>query len=248
MKTAVKKSSWKRIVIIGSIFIVVAAITVYVLASMQAWNAANTTTAQASTDLKQSVDSKLATETPPESTQVAIEQILKSYNDTLSKGPCELSALFEWQSNLPWLKDSRQECLNTAKSAAELATTLTTLQTFYKQTDAAALLLKQASESTATTKDYTAAALSWQKIAEDKSLSTKDAFEPVGAKIISISDAISSAYTALAAANGKEDKAAFDAAKQTLADAYAQLGDVHTASASAQAPLVDAVSKAYNNV
>ncbi|MES2630828.1 MAG: hypothetical protein V4611_02645 [Patescibacteria group bacterium] len=248
MKTGIKKPSWKRVVLIGSIVVVAAAITIYVLASVQAWNTAISSTAQASSDLKQSVDSKLATETPPASVPVAIDEILKSYNDTLSQGPCQLPPLFEWQSNLPWLKDNRQACLTTAQAADELASSLTDMQVFYKQDAAAAVLVKQATEGTASTTDYTAAAATWQKVADDKSLITDDAFKPVGAKVIEVSGAIAAAYTSLAAANSKEDKAAFDAAQKALGEAYARLAEIQTTSTEAQAVLVDSVVEAYDNV
>ncbi len=248
MKTNVKKPVWKRIVLISSIVILVAAPAIYAWTSVQAWNTASAATTDASSDLKKSVDTTLATETAPESTQAAIDEIVKNYNDALKKGPCELPALYEWQSNLPWLKDDRQKCLDMAKSSDELATSLKTLQALLKEEAAAAQLVKQATDSTAAATDYTASAATWQKVASDPSLTTNDAFKPVGAKVIDVSAGIALAYTALAKANTDEDKAAFDTAKKNLADAYARLPEIKTVSTEALNGQVDAVVKAYDSL
>jgi hypothetical protein len=248
MKFRIKRLNWKRIVIISSIVVVTAALVVYVLASVQAWNTTNATTTQASSNLKKSVDTKLATETAPASTQAALDSILKSYTDTLKKGPCELPSLYEWQSNLPWLKDGRQKCLVTSHSSEQLAVALGNMQTFLKNEAAAAVLIKQATESTASTTDYTAAAATWQKVADDKSLVTQDAFKPVGANITEVSTAVAQAYTALAAANTKQDKTAFNDGEKALTSAYARFTEVKTASNTARTGLVDAIVKAYSTI
>lgn len=248
MKTRIKKAGWKRVVIIGSAILLVAVCAVYVWASVQAWNTTSATTEQASANLKKSVDDTLATENVPESTQVALYEVVKSYNDALVEGPCELPVLYEWQSNLPWLKDTRQQCLDTAQSADELAKALISLQTFLTDEAASTTLIKQATGATATPTDYTSAASTWQKVADDKTLVTEDAFKPIGEKVIEVSKAIADAYTALAKANTAEDKAAFDAAKKALDEAYARLNEVKTVSSEVQASLVDTVVKAYENV
>lgn len=247
MKTHIRKANWKRI-IIGSALLLVVVCAVYAWASVQAWNTASATTKQASADLKKSVDDTLATENVPESTQVALYEVVKTYNDALVEGPCELTGLYEWQSNLSWLKDTRKQCLNTAQSADELAKALTALQAFLTDEVAAATLIKQAIEATATPSDYTSAASTWQKVTENKTLVTKDAFKPVGEKSIEVSKAIAEAYTALAKANSAEDKAAFDTAKKALHETYSRLNELKSVSSEAQASLVNRVVKAYENV
>lgn len=245
MKSRMKKLSWKRWLLTGGGALLVIALALYIFASAHAWNTANAATAQASSALKTSVDTKLATSTAPASTQTALDSILKSYNDSLKQGPCELSSLYEWQSNLPWLKDSRQKCLSTSKSADDLATALKNMQTFLKEEAGTAALVKGPSSVTDDT-DYAAMSAAWKKVADDKSLVTDDAFKPVGVKVIDVSNAISDAYTALAAANTKQDKTAFNNASTALSAAYAQLSDVKTTANEARANLVDAVVKAYS--
>lgn len=244
-KIQVKKPLWKRIVIISSVVVLAAAPLLYAWTSVQAWNTANSATTQASADLKKSVDDTLAA-TSPTSTQSDLDTVLKNYNGTLTKGPCELAGLYEWQSGLPGLKDQRQKCLDTNKSSEELASSLANLQTFLKEESSAALLVKQAIESTASTTDYTAAATTWQKVADDKSLVTEDAFKPVGAKVIEVSTAIATAYTSLASANTKQDKTAYDGARKAVTDSYTHITEVKTVSKQALSTLVDAVAKAYS--
>jgi hypothetical protein len=238
----------KRVLIISGASLLVAAILVYTWFSAQAWNTASTSTAKASSVLKSSVDTKLATQATPVSTQAALDEILKDYNGALTQGPCELPALYEWQSNLPWLKDQRQKCLNTSKSSEELATALKNMQTYLKDISSSAALLKQATDSTTSTTDYTAAAATWQKVADDKSLVTEGAFKPIGVKISEVSKAIADAYTALVAANTKQDKAAFNTAEQALKDAYTRLDEIKSAANTAQAALVTTIINAYSKV
>ncbi len=238
----------KRTVIISASALLLALLLVYSWMSVQAWNSANTTTAKASSTLKSSVDTKLATKATPVSTQTALDETLKAYNDTLTEGPCQLPALYEWQSNLPWLKDQRQKCLNTTKSSEELASSLKNMQTFLKDITASATLLKQATDSTTSTTDYTAAAATWQKVADDKTLISEGAFKPIGAKISEVSKAITDAYTALAAANAKQDKTAFNTSEQALKDAYNRLDEIKSTANAAQEALVTAVINAYSKL
>ncbi|MFZ1302055.1 MAG: hypothetical protein WAQ27_05800 [Candidatus Microsaccharimonas sp.] len=247
MKSGIKKPIWKKVVIISSIVVLVAAPALYAWASVQAWNTANATTAQASSDLTDSVATQLATETAPESAQAALNDIIADYNNTLKEGPCELPSLYEWQSNLPWLKDTRQKCLDTTEASEELATSLKNLQTFLKEEAAAATLVEQTIASTANEKDYATASKTWLTLADDPSLKTDDAFKPVGAKITEVATGIATAYTALDTANKSQNKGSFDTAKKGLADAYARLPEIKTTSSEALAGLVDSVVKAYEN-
>lgn len=247
-KQRVKMVLWKKIVLISSIVLVVAVPLIYTWASVQAWNVANTTTAQASSDLKTSVDTTLATETAPESIQASLDSVLKEYDDTLQEGLCKLPSFYEWQSGLIWLKDDRQKCLDAAKSSGELATALKNLQAFMKQEVTVAQLIKEATESTASTTDYTATAAAWQKVADDNSLATDDTFKPVGAKGIEVSTAISGGYIALADANAKQDKAAFAAAERALSDSYARFAEVRTVAIETRSGLIDTVINTYNNL
>lgn len=238
----------KRIIIISSVLVVVGAITVYTLLSAQAWNKANTATAQASAELKKSVDDKLTATTEPASTQAALDGILKSYNNTLIKGPCELPSLYEWQSTLPILKDKRQKCLDTTKNSEALVASLKNMQTFLKEESGAALLVKQVTDSTASLADYGAAAAAWQKVADDKSLVATDNLKPLGNKVSEVSVAIAGAFTTLSTANTKQDKASFNDAQKGLSDAYGRLTEIKTTASEVQAKLVDLVLKAYSNV
>lgn len=250
MRASLRRPSKKRVILIVSIVLGVLLISagVYAWLSVQAWNTASETTATASNNLKKSVDDTLATENVPESTQVALYEIVKDYNETLVKGPCELPSLYEWQSNLPWLKETRQKCLDTAKNSDKLATTLTDLQSFFTEETATALLVRQAAESTSSATDYTIAADTWQKLADNKSLTADTVFKPVAAKTAEISKGIADAYSALATANKEENKAAFDTAKNNLTSAYARLAEIQSVSTETQTALVDAVVKAYDNV
>jgi hypothetical protein len=102
-------------------------------------------------------------------------------------------------------------------------------------------------KATASPKDFTAAAKTWSD-AGSTDLPDNEDVQPVVSAFKSSATAIAKAFTALASADKKEDKAAYDTASANLKKAYAGLKAIKTQAQKAQAPLIDAVIAAYEKL
>lgn len=245
-KLRAPKSVRKRVIIIAAIAAPLLAIAIYVFLSHQAWQTANASSTEATSAIKAAVAKNLAGDTPPASLPDSLQNVLDSYTDSMSREACSLAPLYEWQSNLWFMKDTRAACVNSAAATTQLVQSLKTYLAYLNRQTVAAKAIEDTIAAQGT--DFGGAATLWTNLAANEALASSDEkedFAPVSVKAKAVSSAIAAAYTALQEANAKEDKAAFDTAEAGIATAFAQLPEINSAAVTAQKALATKVLDAY---
>ena len=236
----------KRVIIIASIAVPLLLIGVYVFLSYQAWQTANASSTEATAAIKTAVTKNLAGEKLSASLPDSLQNVLDSYTDSMSREACSLGVLYEWQSSLWFMKDTRTACINSAAATTQLVQSLKTYLAYMNKQIEAAKAIEDTIAAQGT--DFAGAATQWTTLASSNALASPDEkgdFAPVSVKAKAVSESIAAAYTAMQEAYTKEDKAAFDTADAAIIAAYAQLPEINSVATAVQKILATKVVDAY---
>lgn len=213
-------SKKKRIILFSALGCAILAILVYILSSYFAWNTAAERSASINNELKTTITSQLAGETPPTSLITSVDKALET---TLNAHePCKLSWLFEWQTSLWYGASLREQCLSSSSTGQSVRRELETFQAYLRDEAAFAVALKHIATPSSIT--YEQSAEAWKTYAETLKGNPLLGNAPEATKSAAL--AIAAGYTALNAATTNEDKAAFDTAEAAIIAGYASLNPV----------------------
>jgi predicted negative regulator of RcsB-dependent stress response len=238
-----KRPKYFVIVIAG---LLITTLAVYAAFSYFYWHDYDSRSPQAAATLKTKIETTFTpdSKTAPAS---AIDDVVNDFEHAYGSSPCQFNGWYQWQTVLPQLKAIGARCDERFFTALETTTVLKRLSAYLKDQQTVADLLITMTKATASPKDYAAAAKTWSD-AESADLPDGGDVQPLTAKLKTTASAISKAFTALASADKKEDKSAFDTALADLKKAYADLKDIKTLASKTQSPLTDAVITAYEKL
>lgn len=238
----------KRLVVLIISLILALGVITYGIFSYLYWQEYANQGPKASAFLKSAISDSLGSDNTSSTPSAQIDTIVTKFEKDYGKNPCEVSALYSWQTVLPQLNDMRTTCNAGFTIATEVIKALKPLSQFLKDEKKATDLLAATLAATALPTDFTDAGNVWKTALESSELPKSDEFKAVRAKASEVVLAITTAYTALATAVSNEDKGAFDKALTDLATAYATIDQLKTTVNDERTKLITALIAAYEKL
>ena len=223
----------------------------YTILSVTSWQAIEKHSYEAPNALKTAITTAFAKDKAgTSSVAVKLDTIKDNFQDEYGANPCLIHLVYRWQTILPSAKKIQTDCNERFESALEVTEAIPALSSYLIDQAKAAELVAQTIETTkgASSTDFGAAAGAWKTLAETPSFSTSAEFAPVKVVIIANAEAVSRAFEAVANSYKGDDKAAFDAAVNSLQTAYTGVSSISETSQAQQKPLVDAFVAAYKKL
>lgn len=238
----------KKVVIIIAAIIVVAGLITYGVFSYLHWQQYDKESKSAPSYLKSNIDTSFKTDMAPTDQAFELDKIVTRFEYTYGKNPCEVSVWYSWQTILPQLKAMRTNCDDRFADTLKVRDEIKTLSQFFKDEKKTAELIATTIEVTKAEKDYAKAGKMWKLLADSNDISKRDNFKKIHDETVDTSTAISDAYTALANAISKENKAEFDTAVSALGTAYAKLDGLKITAAETQTEVIKTFISAYEKL
>lgn len=238
----------RRVIIITSSIILVAAIATYAILSMNYWRTYSDRSYNITNYLYDKINLTLGESSSNTPVTQQMDTIISDFDKTYGKEPCTPAGFYSWQLVFSGLKDLENACAQRVKTSVAVIDAMTPVNEFLKAEPKASEVLKKAQDATADTTDYTAASTVWGNVADSADISKDLSFKNIRDQIISTSHAISIAYANLATSSKNEDKDNFDIATADLSAAYGQIGGLKTNTQVERTNIIKVFTDAYKKL
>jgi hypothetical protein len=243
----------RRIVIIGSVAILILALGGYALWSNAAWASYHVSYGHQKNEMKASLDTAL--KMPASSTKergAKLKALTAASRDSTAHDKlCTVNGMIGWQQSINGsYKKWQQECEATQASINLLNDELRAATAYMESDQALAGILSTALASSSkkvTENSFSSVLSKWKTAAaEVKGMHASAAFAPVKAKAQKAISGVESAWRTLITAHTAKDEAKYEKALKSLAGAYAAMDGIKQESAGQAAELSKTVQSRYD--